>query len=132
MANFRKVTENFAVSPQIAPADVAMAAEQGFVMIINNRPDGETPGQPSSREIASAARAAGLAYLHVPVSGRPTQDQVDETRSAVNACGGKVLAFCRSGTRSITTWALGAPLSRDDLIGLAAAAGYDLSGLFQV
>jgi uncharacterized protein (TIGR01244 family) len=40
-----------------------------------------------------------------------------------------VLAFCRSGTRSITAWALGeADMGRDrmELVRLASAAGYDL------
>jgi uncharacterized protein (TIGR01244 family) len=42
---------------------------------------------------------------------------------------GPVLAFCRSGTRSITAWALGEAASgrdRAELVRLAAAAGYDL------
>ena len=44
-----------------------------------------------------------------------------------------MLAFCRSGTRSIVTWSIGQAMagdrSRDDLIALGAAAGYDLSGV---
>ena len=42
-----------------------------------------------------------------------------------------LLAFCRSGTRSIVSWSLGEKdaggRSREDLIGLGHAAGYDLS-----
>jgi uncharacterized protein (TIGR01244 family) len=44
-----------------------------------------------------------------------------------------VLAWCRSGTRSIVTWSIGEALagarSRQELIQLAAGAGYDLSGV---
>jgi uncharacterized protein (TIGR01244 family) len=51
---------------------------------------------------------------------------------AVRAAKGPAVAFCRSGTRSITTWAKGqlarGERTRDELIGLARNAGYDLSG----
>jgi uncharacterized protein (TIGR01244 family) len=44
-----------------------------------------------------------------------------------------VLAFCRSGTRSITTWSIGqamsGAMSRGELVSLGRAAGYDLSGV---
>ncbi|HZK98454.1 MAG TPA: TIGR01244 family sulfur transferase [Caulobacteraceae bacterium] len=129
MNDFRQVTESFAVSRQIAPADVARAVAQGFTLIINNRPDGEAPGQPTGDQIADVARAAGLAYVHIPVVGRPTPAQIDAMRAAVGGSGGKVLAFCRSGTRSINTWALGAPVDRDEILRLGATAGYDLSGV---
>jgi uncharacterized protein (TIGR01244 family) len=45
---------------------------------------------------------------------------------------GPILAFCRSGTRSIVTWSLSQAVSgtrsRDELIALGRQAGYDLSG----
>jgi uncharacterized protein (TIGR01244 family) len=128
MADFRVVTEDFAVSGQIAPQDVARAAAEGCALIVNNCPDGEARGQPSGRVIADAAHDAGLGCVHIPVVGRPTPDQVEALRLAVVA-GGKVLAFCRSGTRSINTWALGAPLERGEIVRLGAAAGHDLSAL---
>jgi uncharacterized protein (TIGR01244 family) len=128
MSDFRRVTDLFWVSPQIEAADVARAAADGFTTLINNRPDGEAPGQPSSEEIAAAARAAGMDYLYAPVAGRPTPATIDAVREATSAGSGKTLAFCRSGTRSIFTWALGQAEAgdRDDLIRLGDAAGYDL------
>ena len=131
MTDFRFVTENFAVSPQISLADVSAAAAQGFTLIINNRPDGEAPGQPAGERIESAARDAGLDYLWVPVLGRPTPDQARAVRRAVDGACGKVLAYCRSGTRSINTWAIGEAgrTPRDELVRLGAAAGYDLSAV---
>ena len=129
MADFRPVTPTFTVSPQIAVADVATAAAQGYTLIINHRPDFEGPGQPTSAEMEAAARAAGLAYVHIPVSGGPRPAQVEEMKAAVEGASGKVLAFCRSGTRSILTWAIGQAdqLDREELLRLGAAAGYDLS-----
>jgi uncharacterized protein (TIGR01244 family) len=136
MTAFRSVTDSLSVSPQITMEDLGRAAAEGFVLVINNRPDDEEPGQPSSAQIEAAAKAAGLAYAHIPVRGGPTLDQVEAVRRAVEAAQGPVLAFCRSGTRSIVTWSLGQAASgasdRDTLVRQGAAAGYDLSGVLGV
>jgi uncharacterized protein (TIGR01244 family) len=133
MTPFRQVTDQFSTSPQISEADVAAAAAQGFVLIINNRPDGEDPAQPSGAAIEAAARAAGLDYVAIPVRGGPTSEQVAAVREAIDQADGPVLAYCRSGTRSIVTWAIGqaqaGTLEPDKLIALGAQAGYDLSGV---
>src|SRR5262245_5719689 len=77
MSQFRRVTDQLSVSPQISLADVDEAARQGFRLIVNNRPDGEEPAQVPSREIEAAAVAAGLGYVHIPVHGGPTAQQVE-------------------------------------------------------
>lgn len=134
MSDFRTVTEDFTTAPQISVADVGEAARRGFRTIINNRPDGEAPDQPTSGEIEAAAAAAGLAYYHLPVRGGPTPEQVETTQRILEAADKPVLAFCRSGTRSIVTWAL-AEAAADahqpqELVELGRQAGYDLAGLF--
>jgi uncharacterized protein (TIGR01244 family) len=133
MTDFRKVTDAFSVAPQIAQSDIAEAAKQGFVLVINNRPDGESPDQPSSEQMEAAAKTAGVAYAYVPVRGMPTQDQIDEVQTLIERAPGPVLAFCRSGTRSIVTWSLGQNQTgqrpTESLIQLGHAAGYDLSGV---
>src|SRR6201996_134199 len=129
MSDFRRVTEEFTTAPQISVADVAEAARQGFTAIICNRPDGEDPGQPAAAEIAAAAEAAGLSYTHIPVRGAPGPAEVEAMRQAVDAADGPVLAYCRSGTRSSTTWSIGQAMSgarpRGELVSLGRAAGYD-------
>lgn len=133
MPDFRRVTDDFTTAPQIAIADIADAARQGFTTLVSNRPDGEEPGQPTAAEVEAAARAAGLAFFHIPVRGGPTPDQVEQMKAVIDEAPGPVLAFCRSGTRSINTWALSQATSgarpRDELIGLGRGAGYDLSGV---
>lgn len=133
MTDIRQVTPDFAVAPQLAPAEMAEAARRGFRLVINNRPDGEDPNQPSSAEMEAAVRAAGMDYVHIPVRGGPTPEQVEQNRQAVDAAGGPVLAFCRSGTRSIVTWSVGQALAgrqdRQALIDQGAAAGYDLGSV---
>lgn len=130
MADIRQVTEDFAVAPQLAVGDLAELAARGFTLVVNNRPDGEAPDQPPAAAVAQAAREAGLDYVHIPVVGAATPQQVQAMREAVDAAAGPVLAFCRSGTRSITTWArgqIGAGEPRDRLVATAREAGYDLS-----
>lgn len=133
MTEFRRVTDDFSVAPQISPADLTAAAAQGFRLVINNRPDGESPDQPSSTAMADAAEAAGLAYLHLPIRGMPTPDQAQVQADAAAGAAGPTLAFCRSGTRSIAAWALGQAIggtrTPHELIGLCRQAGYDMSAL---
>jgi uncharacterized protein (TIGR01244 family) len=132
MTQFHRVTDQLSVSPQISVADVDTAAAQGFRLIVNNRPDGEEPGQVSGHQIEAAAAAAGIAYVHIPVRGGPTREQVETERTVIADADGPVLAYCRSGTRSIVTWAIGEAMSgartRDELVQLGREAGYDLSG----
>jgi uncharacterized protein (TIGR01244 family) len=133
MADFRHVTDDFSVAPQISVADVAEAAALGFTTVVSNRPDGEDPAQPSSAEIEAAAQAAGLRYVHIPVRGAPGPAEVEAVRQVIDSADGPVLAFCRSGTRSITTWSIGQAMSgamtRGELVSLGREAGYDLTGV---
>ena len=133
MSDFRKVTDEFSVAPQIGVEDIAAAADQGFTLVINNRPDGEAPGQPTSAQMEAAARAAGVEYVHIPVVGGPTLEQVEAVEAAIAEAKGPVLAFCRSGTRSIVTWSLGQARTgarpRGELVQLGEQAGYDLSNV---
>jgi uncharacterized protein (TIGR01244 family) len=133
MTDFRRVTDTFTTSPQIEVADLGEVARQGFKLVINNRPDGEAPDQPTSAQMEAAAKALGLEYRYVPVRGGPTPEQVDEVAAAVAEADGPVFAFCRSGTRSIVTWSIGQALAgeatRDELLDAGGKAGYDLSGV---
>lgn len=128
---FRKLDDSISVAGQIAPEDIAEAARQGFTLVINNRPDGEAPDQPSSAEMKAAADAAGLGYAAIPITHAGfTQEQVIAMGDALARANGPVLAFCRSGTRSTLVWALARARAGDNadvLAEKAAQAGYDLS-----
>ncbi len=118
------------VSPQIDVDDIAALAAQGIRGIVNNRPDGEEPGQPDNATLESAARAAGLDWRHIPVTGMPVAPAtLREFSAALEELPGPLLAFCRSGTRSSALWALQAPGTADDILATARVAGYDLSML---
>ena len=129
---FTHLTDDVAVSPQISPAQVAEAASLGYRTIVCNRPDGESPDQPPAAEIEAAAQAAGVSFLHVPFTGGGMTDTDVATMSAAMAAPGKLLAYCRTGTRSAGLWAMAATregMSADDALEAGRAAGYDLSGL---
>ena len=127
----RSLTPTFAVAPQLTPDDVRAAAAEGFTTLVNNRPDGEEPDQPTDAALRQAAEAAGMAYLSVPIDPTgPTREKVDAMAAAIEDSPGPVLAFCRSGTRSTFLWALArsqAGEPADTLIERAAAAGYDIT-----
>ncbi|MCW3834606.1 TIGR01244 family sulfur transferase [Sphingomonas canadensis] len=128
-----KIDETISVAPQIAPEQVAGLAAAGFVAIVNNRPDGEVADQPDGAAIAAAAKAAGLAYTAIPVTHAGfSANQVTAMAAVLEAAGGPVLAYCRSGTRSCNLWALAAASKGGDpahLVEKGARAGYDLTGI---
>lgn len=126
----RRVTDRFSVSTQVAVDDFKLLREQGFRQVINNRVDGEAPDQPQGRDLAAAARAAGVAYAEIPISlGGFRMPQIEEMARALERTPGKTLAFCRTGTRSILLWALAEVQGGGDLATVAsqvAAAGYSV------
>lgn len=128
---FRKLDDTISASPQITLDDVARAKTMGFAMIVNNRPEGESDDQTPGAVIEAAAHAAGLAYVAIPITHSGfSAPQVAAMRAALDSATGPVLAYCRSGTRSTFLWSLaeaskGRPY--DEIAGVAAAAGYDVS-----
>ena len=128
MADIRDVTTDFSVAPQLEPEEFAEAAALGFTHIINNRPDSESPDQLNSAEAEAAAKAAGLTYVHAPFVGQPTPEAV---RTAAQAKG-RTLAYCRSGTRSVTAWAMSEASQGEEaqfIVEAALDAGYNLSSM---
>lgn len=134
---FRQLTSSLYVSPQITIDQVEEAKALGVTMIVNNRPDDEEPGQTNGAAIEAAAKAAGIAYAAVPVAhGGFAPWQLDGMAAALEQAGeGKVLAYCRSGTRSTLLWALTRARAGDHpgaLTEQAASAGYDVTPVRQI
>lgn len=130
--DIRNLTDAYAVSPQIMIEDLARAKALGFTTIINNRPDGEIPGDIQTAAMAEAARALGLDFVVNPIiPGGLTAQNVEVQSRAMAEAKGPVLAYCASGNRCSIVWALTQKglRSADDLIGTAARFGYDLNHL---
>ena len=132
MADIRSVTDYFAVAPQIAESDLEEIAAQGYKTIIANRPDGEGGvDQPRMGAIRTKAEDLGLTFVALPFSGAPTPEIIERMQSILNEAPTPVLAYCRTGTRSITAWALahGGQGQAEEITDAAAGAGYDLSSI---
>ena len=125
----RQLDHRTLVSGQIAPEDVAGLADHGVTVLINNRPDGEEPGQPLAADIEDAAAQAGITYHFVPIIRGIGPADVEEMQKALRETeGGKLLAFCRSGTRSAFACALAhreEGASREDIEQRLTDAGFD-------
>jgi uncharacterized protein (TIGR01244 family) len=124
--------ERTIVGGQVLPEDMPGLAADGVTLVVNNRVDGEEPGQPASDDVRAAAEAAGIAYSHIPVAGGFSQEQVAALADRLGETEGKVMLFCKTGMRSVYLWALaeaGRGGDAESLIAKAGAAGYDLSSL---
>jgi len=128
----KRINDHVSVAPQIRPEDFASLKAMGFSSVVNNRPDGEAPDQPTTATMQAAAAAAGLDYHYIPL-GRDgvSPEMVEQTRSVLEGSAGPVLCYCRSGTRSTTLWALSqaGTTPADEIVEAAAHAGYDMSHL---
>jgi len=126
----RPLTDSYAVSPQIAPGDIAEIAAAGYQTIICNRPDAEIPPDLWADAVRAAAERAGLTFVENPVvHGALTEEIVAIQQRTLSTS--KTLAYCASGTRSTIVWMLGAAPDTDPnaLLAAAASQGYALEQL---
>jgi len=128
----KKLTNNISVADQITEADLNAISQAGFKSLICNRPDGEGSDQPGYKEIEHAAKSLGLAIRYLPAeSGKVTDEQGKEFGKLMDELPKPILAYCRTGMRSTTMWALAnsekMPLPM--IIETAARAGYDMKAL---
>ena len=117
------VTRKLWVMGQPSTEDFVALKQRGFATVINNRPDGEAPDQPGSKAEELAAKQAGLAYLHFPITSTGiTKEEARRFQEAVDASPGPVVAHCRSGARSFFLWIMSGELenkSKDEVLALA-------------
>ena len=132
MSMFRRITDKFYVAPQLSEADISDAKAEGFEIVIMNRPAHETPDQPNTELLVNAFQDEDMAFYHIPIIAPPEANDIEATVSVMKESDGKkILAFCRSGTRSATLWAYAMAWKNaydvETILEMALAAGYDLS-----
>lgn len=130
--DIRALTPDYAVSPQIEIGDLPAIRAAGYVLVIDNRPDGEIPPHLHTEAMAKAAAEAGLAFVANPViGGALTMENVTAQAEAIRTAAGPVFAYCASGNRSSIVWALAHAGTHptDDLIAIPARFGYNLEHL---
>jgi sulfide:quinone oxidoreductase len=124
---------DLSVAGRLHRADIDALARTGVRTIINNRPDGEDPGQLPAAEARRVAEAHGLRYHHIPITAATlTRAAVDAFAAVLREEPAPVVAHCRSGTRSTLLWALTRLREGADTLSLIAEAarhGIDISGL---
>ncbi len=127
------LAEGLSAAGKLDASDIDALAASGVKTIINNRPDGEDPGQLDAAEARRLAKSHGIAYHHIPMTAASlTRGDVDAFAAALASGEKPMVAHCRSGTRSTLLWSLvrmreGAdPLA---LISAAAENGIDIAAL---
>ncbi len=104
--DLRYLNDELAVAGQISADDIPTIAEEGFRAVVCNRPDSE-PGAISHDTVQSAALKAGLEFRYIPVvSGAITPEDVTDMAEALRLLPKPVLAYCRSGARCTSLFAL--------------------------
>lgn len=100
--SLQPIAQDVYAAPQLTPEAMAAAAEAGFKAVMNNRPDMEGgPEQPASAAIEAAAKAAGLEYAYLPVSGGyQSPEEIARCAELLKSLPRPLLMFCRSGARS--------------------------------
>ena len=132
--DIKALTPNLSVSPQILASELQAVADAGFKALICNRPDGEGADQPSFDEIAQAAAALGLQASYLPAeTGKVRDEDGKAVGTLLSTLPGPVLAYCRTGMRSTTMWALSQagvkPLPQ--ILEAGRKAGFDMQSLVQ-
>jgi sulfide:quinone oxidoreductase len=128
----KKISDQLSVADQITKNNVSDISKAGFKSIICNRPDGEVPGQPTFKDIEQAAIKANLPIRFLPaVSGAVTPELGQEFGKILEELPKPALAYCRSGLRCTTLWALSnaKKIDRTTIVETAAQAGYDISAI---
>ena len=132
--DIRRLAPALSVSEQILPSQLAELKAAGFRAIICNRPDGEGSDQPLFAEIKRAANAVGIEAHYLPAeSGKVTDEQGAAFGKLFETLPKPVLAYCRSGMRSTTMWALSQAGQHDlpHIVESAKKAGFDMKGVIR-
>lgn len=103
--NLRKIHPNFSIAEQIDTEHLDDLARMGFTDIVCNRPDHEDANQPRFDDLASAATAHGLRCHFIPIDGGGVgAEHVEKLEDVLAGAKGKVLGYCRTGTRALNLW----------------------------
>ena len=121
------------VGKQISAANLNDLKRMNFKSVMVARPEGEAAYQPTISELRDAAEALGITVHQIPVvPGNISDADVFAFRAITSEAGHPVFAYCRSGMRATSLWALSAVeqgQSPDKILRMAHAAGFDLTAV---
>lgn len=104
ITNFAQVETTVACAGAVTPSAVAGIKKMGFASIINLRLDNEKGADIDAE--AAAAKAAGITFVHLPLSGSMPDPAVADRFLKIIAEPGNQPAFihCASGNRAAAMW----------------------------
>ena len=127
----KTLSPSLSVSDALTTEDVSALADKGIKTIICNRPDNEEPQQCSFHVLSVQATKYGIETFHLPVvGGQITHLQVKKMNELLLNCTSPILAYCRSGNRSTTLWALGKVIKGEavePIVQKALDIGFDIA-----
>ena len=133
MMQFTQLDAMTYVGKQISVANLNDLKRMNVKTVIVARPEGETADQPAISELRDAAEALGITVHQIPiVPGNISDADVFAFRAITSEAGHPVFAYCRSGMRVTSLWALSAVeqgQSPDKILRMAHAAGFDLTAV---
>jgi len=132
--DIKSLTVDLSVSPQLLFNEIEAVAQAGFKAIICNRPDGEGSDQPSFKEIEAAAEHYGIKACYLPAETGKVSDQDGQAfGQLLQTLPGPILAYCRTGMRSTTMWALSqaGAMPLPEILEAGQKVGFDLKALVQ-
>jgi uncharacterized protein (TIGR01244 family) len=130
--SFTAITEKLSVSEQPNVKGIKLFRDQGFMTLLNNRPENEDPSQPSSEAERQEAERCGLTYAFVPVTSETiTEADVRAFQRVLEGSQGPVVAHCKTGTRSLNLYLIGEALngrmSAEEVVEFGRSRGFDTS-----
>ena len=104
VTNFAQVETTVACAGAVTPSAVARIKKMGFASIINLRLDNEKGADIDAE--AAAAKAAGINFVHLPLSGSaPDPAVADRFLQVITEPGNQpALIHCASGNRAAAMW----------------------------
>ena len=101
MEQYFKINDDITVGPQPTSAQLQQLQSDGIQSIVNFRVEGEDEESLPPQIEGDTVRAAGMTYLHIPVTLKAmTGESVDRFRSAYAELPKPVFAHCKSGKRA--------------------------------
>ena len=130
-----RVADRVFVTSQLTPDNLFWVRRRGIRVLVDIRPDGESPDQASSSEIAEAAQRLSLDFHYIPVPHETIPDSaVTALNDVLSSRPTSAVLYCHSGRRAVRTFAL-AEASRPDgpgadaILDMVRAAGFSADDL---
>lgn len=102
-----RLTDEFSVTGQISAEDFEQISNMGFKAVFCHRPDGEGDNQPEVVTMMQAAEAYGINVVYLPVvPSKINESDIKAFAEHYQEAPKPVLAYCRSGKRAMTLWAM--------------------------